>query len=227
MKHLRIIIVALFIVAGINTADAQWKEAGTPWVIGVGINIVDDAGDAFGEPFNVEDNWNMVNPLRGSIEKHLKRGFSIEGLGTYNKYQTGKIIDGKASLSNQHFLALDLYLKYDLNNFIGETAWFDPFILAGYGFTHRRAHLEPKRSNRNTITNNWGLGFNVWLTRGIGFNFQSMGKLAIKNGPTHYIQHAVGIVFKIGGRSSEPTATAPKNPAVQSALDHLRSIINK
>ena len=30
------------------------------WIVGVGINAVDDAGDEFNELFNSTDNWNMV-----------------------------------------------------------------------------------------------------------------------------------------------------------------------
>jgi len=43
------------------------------WMVGVGINIVDDSGVAFSDLFAVEEQWNMVShPSRLSIENTLK-----------------------------------------------------------------------------------------------------------------------------------------------------------
>ncbi len=59
----------------------------------------------------------------------VQLGFSMGDLKKGHGYETNQIsIDEK-------YWAVDLKGTYDVNNLIGQTAWFDPFINLGIGYS--------------------------------------------------------------------------------------------
>ncbi len=99
MKHLRIALLALLVVAGYSNVNAQ--DENNPWAISVGINAVDfhpannpgqinNGGHSsgwFNEFFNAEDHYNITDALlsRVAVSRYLTEGFSIELAGSYNR----------------------------------------------------------------------------------------------------------------------------------------------
>ena len=162
------------------------------WMLGLGYNIIDDSGDVFHELFSVGSQWNaLAYPTRASIGRYFKSGIGVEGIASYNKYKVGKFIDGETNLEETDYFGLDARLSYDLNKIVGETAWFDPYIGVGLGYTD--ANNQP-RGTYNAV-----VGFRTWFTDQWGLDLSSSGKWAIGDtGATNHLQHAAGVVYRFG-----------------------------
>ena len=159
------------------------------WMIGLGYNFVDDSGDAFNDFTTIENQWNAVTfPSRISIGRYFKSGLGIEAIGTHNRYKKGNIIDGNVNPEDIDYFGLDTRLSYDLNKLIGETAWFDPYVGVGLGYT-----------DANTIgrgTYNAVIGFRTWFSDRLALDLSSSGKWSFGNEATNHIQHAAGVVYQ-------------------------------
>ncbi|MEL6919339.1 MAG: OmpA family protein, partial [Bacteroidota bacterium] len=193
--RLNFLVLACFMI---NNAISQELEltskdsiVANSWIVGLGYNIVDDSGDVFDNLFSVEDQWNAVPyPSRISIGRYFKNGIGIEAIGTYNTYKEGKIIDGTVNAEETNYFGLDTRLSYDLNKIIGETAWFDPYIGVGLGYTDA--------NNQGRGTYNAVIGSRFWFSDKFGLDFSSSGKWSIGDNATNHIQHAAGVVYRFG-----------------------------
>ncbi|TDT44734.1 outer membrane protein OmpA-like peptidoglycan-associated protein [Maribacter spongiicola] len=163
------------------------------WIFGVGLNAVDDSGNVFNGIFNVSDEWNIVPfPSRVSIGRYFKSGLGLEAVGTYNQYKEGKIIDAEVISDNISYFGIDGRVTYDINKIIGQTAWFDPYVGIGAGYTDA--------NNKGRGTYNAVVGFRTWFSDRWGLDFNSTGKWAMSQGEgaTNHIQHAAGVVYQFG-----------------------------
>ena len=215
MKHLKIAFLALLLVAGFSNVNAQ--DENNPWAIGVGINAVDfystndpsmltEKGYStvwYDEFFNATDHYNIIPSLsKVSLSRYLDEGFSLELAGTINKIS--KV--GDVSANDLTYFGVDLGIKYDLNNVIGDTKWFDPFATVGGGYTWL--------DEEGTGTFNGGLGANFWLSKRVGLNLQTTYKHAFddENLLPHF-QHSAGIVVKFGGTDTDGDGIYDKDDA--------------
>ncbi len=159
------------------------------WMLGFGYNIVDDSGDVFHELFSLNSQWNSVPyPSRISLGRYFKSGLGLEFIATYNKYKTGKIIDGIVNDSDKDYLGFDTRLSYDINKVIGETAWFDPYVGVGSGYTDA--------NSKTRATYNAVIGFRTWFSERWGMDFSSSGKWSFGSVASNHIQHAAGVVYQ-------------------------------
>jgi OmpA-OmpF porin, OOP family len=212
MKHVKIAFLTLFLITGLSTANAQDKN--NPWAIGIGVNAVDfyptnvnipnggygGWGDEF---FNAGDHYNILPAVsKISVGKYLADGFSLEAASTLNKISKM----GDNSVSDLMYFGLDGALKFDLNNIIGETSWFDPYVLVGGGYTWL--------DKFGTATFNGGGGINFWFTDNIGLNVESKYKHVFDNADIlQHFQHSVGIVLKFGGTDTDGDGIYDKDDA--------------
>lgn len=203
--------------------DFKEKMQQTPWVVGHGWNIVhDDAGEWFNNLFNVDKTWNMAPyPVRFTCEKWLysskdstspKRGWSVEFMAAYNRYGIGNYLkDTKPApelvTKEYSLMSFDLHAKYnfnkilDLNKLLGaKKEIFQPFGTFGLGYTYRSL---PSHPGCGTV--NAGLGFNLWVFKGIGLQVQSLAKFGLEERfPTagsNYLQHSISVVYKFERKS--------------------------
>lgn len=163
------------------------------WIFGVGLNAVDDSGNVFDGLFNFGDEWNFVPyPSRISIGRYFKNGLGLEAIGTYNQYKNGKNIDGEIITENISYFGVDGRITYDLNRIIGETAWFDPYVGIGAGYTDA--------NNRGRGTYNAVVGFRTWFSDRWGLDFNATGKWAMSEGEgvSNHIQYGAGAVYQFG-----------------------------
>jgi OOP family OmpA-OmpF porin len=202
MKHLKVAIMALLLITSLSNVNAQDKN--NNWAIGIGVNAVDSYptnvnipnggyggwGDEF---FNAGDHYNILPAVsKISVGKYLADGFSLEAAGTLNKISKM----GDNSVSDLMYFGLDGALKFDLNNIFGETAWFDPYVLVGGGYTWL--------DKFGTATFNGGGGINFWFSDNIGLNIESKYKHSFDNvNILQHFQHSVGIVLKFGGTDTD------------------------
>jgi OOP family OmpA-OmpF porin len=190
MRRLKLALGALLTLLLISNISAQ--DENSPWAVGFGINSVDFINST--DPTdNVKDllgtgDWNQMPSIsRVSAEKYLAKGFSLQLAGSLNKIETLTSPDDSDFL----YYALDAIVKYDLNNLIGETAWFDPYVYLGGGYT--------SLDDSGEAMLNGGLGFNTWFNENVGLNFQTGTKKGFTSNVKAHYQTSLGLVIKFGG----------------------------
>ena len=173
---------------------AKDSVAASYWLVGLGWNVVDDAGSRMDKVFNVDANWNYVLfPSRLSLGRYFDNGIGIELIGAYNQYQEGKVIDGQVLAEDIDYYSVDLRFSYDLNYLFGETGFFDPYIGIGLGYADAN---NVGRSNFLTT-----LGFRLWMTENLGFDLNTNGHISLKENASNHYQHALGLVYRLGSES--------------------------
>lgn len=202
MKHLKIAILALLLIASYSNANAQ--DETNPWMFTFGTNAIDIStpSDASGGYFGSYDyDGNNVNTLpwlsRIALGKYVGKGFSLELAGALNKVDRPW-----GAGSDVTFFGLDLNVKYDLNNVLGQTSWFDPYIYAGLG--------ENWVGSRNGLGLNVGAGFNAWVTDNVGISFSTGYKKV--NTPVDFemYQHSIGLTWKFGNKDTDGDGVSNK-----------------
>ena len=159
------------------------------WIFGLGFNFVDDTGQS--KPFGNFDELNAVAfPSRVSVGRYFESGFGIELIGTYNVYKVGTLIDKQRNLTETDYFGIDSRVSYDLNNLVGETGWFDPYIGVGLGYTDA--------NNVGRATFNAGLGFRTWISDNWGLDFNGSGKWNLGNEGSNHVQYGAGVVYRSG-----------------------------
>ena len=187
--------IALFGLTSLYSQEPQLTKKDTiitsSWIFGLGLNAVDDAGSEFSNFFDVENNWNIVPfPSRLSVGRYFKNGLGLELIGSYNRYQEGKTIDGVVITEDIDYYAADLRVSYDLNQILGETGWFDPYVGVGAGYTDA--------NNQGRGTFNTSVGFRTWISDQFGLDFNSTGKWTMNSeNSTNHVQHAAGVVYRV------------------------------
>lgn len=216
MKNIKIILVTLIFSISVNGLKAQtfgakieraWYKTmatlrPTPWVIGLGWNIVDDDGNPFHKIVNGKslNAYPFINTFR--LEKYIDKGWSATFNFSYNNYVVGKLINSDIpSTSSSNFMSFDLNAKYDFCALYNiNEKWFnteknvlDLYSTFGFGYTVRNI----SRVN-NVGTLNIGFGTNIWIYNNWGLNLQSSAKFGLKapflTTPSNYLQHCFGVI---------------------------------
>lgn len=222
-KNVTIALTAFLMFAGVSSITAQeatptekkpfgvWLTK-TPWIVSFGADMIDDNNNS--KIFRSLKEYSYY-PAKFTAEKVLKKGWSAQ------------FAFASTSLNPHNYLGIDLNGKYDFNNLIGDTKWFDPFGVLGLGYTYRDLTPMTKNDNPssslNSINFNAGLGANFWLFPNMGITAQGLAKFSKNN----YLQASLGLVFKIGNCQAPKCEATPKTKEAEDALQHLRGIINK
>lgn len=204
MKRLKLAVIALFALVTVSNVNAQ--DENNPWVVGFGVNIVDfydgsDITEQFKDLLSNKD-WNFLPSIsRISGEKYLDKGFTLQVAGSLNKIET------VVTENDSDFLywAVDAVVKYDLNNLVGETAWFDPYVYLGGGYT--------SVDDQGEGMLNGGVGFNAWFNENLGLNFQTGTKKGFSNNVRSHYQTSLGLVIKFGGTDTDGDGVYDKEDA--------------
>ena len=160
------------------------------WKVTMGTYLVDDSGDAFRELFDYEVGWNTVPcPSRISVGRYFKNGLGLEAIGSYNRYNEGKVVDDIIATEDVDYFGLDFRVSYDLNKILGDTGFFDPYVGIGAGYTDA--------NNQGRGTYNAIVGFRTWFSDHWGLDFNSTGKWTMNTeNSTNHVQHAVGVAYR-------------------------------
>ena len=220
-KNVTIALAALLMFTGASNLNAQETESTekndkrsfgkwlteTPWTVGFGGSIIHDGGNLIKKVTEY-----AFYPASFTADKNL----SIKGWSAQFAFSS-------TSLRPHGFLCGDINFKYDFNNLIGDTKWFDPYSTLGVGVTYRDQTASNPSYEKNTRpTFNAGLGANLWLNKIMAINLQGQAKFT----KDPYLQANIGLVFKLNSAAPE-CEMMPKTPETKDALDHLRGIINK
>lgn len=200
MNHNRFFIILVVLLLSTSSfAQPNWwlgQKKPYKWQLGLSWNAVDDDGRAVCQPFDIKQSWNYpLFPSRLMVDRYLRKGFSIEFAGAYNNYSASKLVNDTTGLSGL-FISLDLNTKYSFYQLFYPMKWFEPYVVAGVGMTHRKAYEKTITGNLNI-----GVGFNFWFHRSWGIQLQTTGKLAITgkffSTDADYMQHTFGVVFRV------------------------------
>ena len=167
------------------------RKAHVGWILGFGINAVDDSGSG-NDFFNISEAWNVASyPSRLSVGTIFPSGLGVEAIMTFNTYKEGKIVDFNPIIEPVNYVAFDTRLVYDLSLLFGQNGWLDPYLGTGWGIT--------KMPDNNRTTMNAVLGFRTWLSVNWALDFNTTAKwsLSKRNGATNHLQHGIGLVYKI------------------------------
>ena len=203
MKQLKLAVMALFAFAAVNVSA---QDSDNPWAVGFGVNAVDvripsDFGDYAKDYIGTSD-WNILPSIsRVTVDRYLNDGFTLQLAGSLNKIETFRTEDDMDEL----YWAIDANVKYDLNNLVGNTGWWDPYVYVGGGYTSLADEGEGML--------NAGAGFNFWFNDNLGLNFQTGGKKEFADKVRDHFQHSIGLVFKFGGKDTDGDGVYDKDDA--------------
>ena len=205
MKVLKLAVMALLIVLTVNITTAQ--DNNNPWAVSFGANIVDfklsnDLSTILRDIVGDTDMNILPSVSRISAEKYLEKGFSLQIAGSMNKINHMNNIDNVNGLL---YYAVDAIVKYDLNNLVGDTSWFDPFVYAGGGYTSVDSEGEG--------VYNVGLGFNTWFNENLGLTVQTGLKSGFSDKVMDHFQTAIGVVIRFGGNDTDGDGVYDKEDA--------------
>ena len=242
MKHLRIALLALLVVAGFSNVNAQ--DENNPWAISFGVNAVDfhptnapgqinNGGHSsgwFNEFFNAKDHYSILPSLsRISVGRYIDAGFSVELAGTLNRITTiGNYAPGVGH--TPAWLALP-YNNLEDNPIYeqnpGDLNYLGLDLAIKYDLNNlmfkNSTWFDPYASvgggytwldSKGTGTANGGLGTNLWVNDNFGFNIQTSYKHAFDdNNIAPHFQHAAGIIAKFGGTDTDGDGIFDKDDA--------------
>jgi outer membrane protein OmpA-like peptidoglycan-associated protein len=161
------------------------------WLVGAGLNIVDDSEEGLRTLPTINGQWNMLPfPSRFSFGRYFKNGFGIELVGTINQYKAGNKINSVIITENIPYRAIDARITFDFNKIFGETGFFDPYAGVGFGVSNS--------SNTTYPTYNAVIGTRFWLSKNWAFDFNSSGKWQGQKRIHNHVQHAAGLVYRFG-----------------------------
>ncbi|MBT6081500.1 MAG: OmpA family protein, partial [Polaribacter sp.] len=195
MKQFKLAVMALFALVIVSNVNAQDKN--NPWAVSFGANIVDfyqpgSISGQFDDFVGSSSDWNILPSVtRVSLEKYIEKGFSLQLSGSFNKITSLNTVDDSDFL----YYSVDAIVKYDLNDLLGETSWFDPFVYIGGGYATANDQGEGML--------NVGLGFNTWFNENLGINFQTGSKSGFTDKVAAHLQTSLGLVIKFGGTDTD------------------------
>ena len=207
---LKNIFLATIIFTAFGAYAQPYKTIGVykpyKWMIGVEWTAVDDDGNKFGNLFDAGNSWNIKPyPTRFTLDRYFIYGWSSELALSYAEYTPNKLVNDSTGRQGINFSA-DIGLKYSFyNSYAPRARWIDPYLMLGIGFTYRTG-----TADMYVPTVNLGGGINFWIVEQLGIQVSSNAKFAVYptfwNTKSNYLQHNIGLVFRIPDKSKH------KNP---------------
>ncbi len=212
----KLLFVLLLITSSLGYSQDQFR----PWAVGIGFNTVDisqysfsNVGDLFLNdyigPFVDTNTFPFLS--RVYVARYLNKNFTLDLSLSYNKLK--KQYGDAEVLENLNYLSSDLGVRYDLNNVIGQTAWFDPYVKLGAG-------LVVVESDDISIPLHGGIGFNSWINDKFGVNFETVYKSSSPLGDSSlgfaqgvgdkHFQHSISFVYRFGAKDRDKDGVVDK-----------------
>ncbi len=212
MKILNIFILLLF-SCWFQVGFAQpltWMRYPKPykWMLSAHWNAVEDDGRGLYRMLHVKEAWNIpVFPAEICFDKFLKRNYSLEFCASYNQYKKGKLINDSTNYEGI-FIGLESNFRYSFFRAMGSKK-IDPYISTGIGLTYRPAFEES-----NSFSANLNFGTNFFVYKSFGIKLETSAKFSFYPdiyGPSNYLQHSVGIIYKAGTANKYSSSNKRRN----------------
>ncbi|MBG7631653.1 MAG: hypothetical protein IZT56_14645 [Bacteroidetes bacterium] len=207
IKLIPFVIITCFYLNALNAQRSTNYDVSGEWIVGVGINIIEDNG----KKFNTGSSTNFSIPVIISAEYNFTSQFSVNGSFSANKYVAGKVVDsgiiqeGREANYSAFDVATKFYFRDILNNYV-----IEPYIMGGLGYTNIGSYtVLYEKSNSNElreipsvgrVTLNTGIGANYWFSRSFGMNVNFLGKFGVKSGEnkdfiSNQMQFSLGVFY--------------------------------
>ncbi|WP_062053280.1 hypothetical protein [Aquimarina longa] len=182
----------LFVVVFVIKAPFTYSQENDPWVLGIGVNVVDNSGSRFGELLDIENNWNFSRLIKTTIEKRFEYDYGAELSLSLNEFSKGKKVNDNYNTEAINYFAIDFMLKNYTSNYWQDArhANYTGYFIGGWGGNFFDSVIN------NSI--NFGFGINIKLGMYLWLNFQTLGKFSIDNntpGNANHLQHSVSMIF--------------------------------
>lgn len=187
----RTVICCILILCWARYAVVLAQE-NDPWLLGIGLQAVDNSGSRFLELFHIEENWNFSKPFKAIVEKRFAYDYGVLVGLSYNEFTIGKKINSVLNTQRITYFAMDIMLRNYTSNY-----WKDPrytstdqYLIAGWG-----ANFFDWIIN-NSI--NIGLGTHIKIMDYTWIDLQTLAKFSIDNntpGNANHLQHSISVVF--------------------------------
>ena len=179
------------------------------WMIGAGINMIEDSGhQQFGDFFTFKHK-NLGNPFYINTEYLYNSHFSLGATLLFNKYQSGKEVQGNIIQegSEPNYFAIDFSAKLFLRDILHRHV-FTPYVTAGTGYRNIGSYQAKSPTGNlinvgktQDITLNAGLGAYYWIDRSWGINASYIAKFAMKVGSgdqskTNHLVYSLGVFYR-------------------------------
>ena len=180
----------LFFIGGLVSAQAQElsndsiNEFHRTLILKLGINLVDSSGD--NNPFSSLSNFDQMafsNNYNVELEYRFSKWFSLGAIWSANKWKANEgNIDGTIVNTDQDYLAIDLDLKFYIDEAFGwfdRNDWAELYLHGGVGSVSQDSHT-------GEINLNFGPGANFWVSDQFGVNLNGTGKWYLNSGDEQY-----------------------------------------
>ncbi len=184
------------------------------WIIGAGINMIEDSGDQkFGDFFTLKHK-NFGSPFFVSTEYLISNKISVSTTALFNKYQSGKLVNGFRieDVSEPSYFAVDVAGKLFVWDVLAQRK-FTPYFTAGVGYRHiSDFEAENKLGTfvaipkTRDMTLNTGVGAYYWISNNWGLNANYIAKFATKSGAnknykTNHLVSSFGVFYRFGNKN--------------------------
>ncbi|GAA3520337.1 hypothetical protein GCM10022393_38210 [Aquimarina addita] len=199
MRITRYIIYVLMIFTCQLVKSQSFSDPDNPWILGFGLNAINDSGGGVKGLFNVSDNYNYSNPYRISVEKRFADHFGLEVATNLNRFLEGKTVNGRSLENDIDFIALDGSVKFYFTNFFVDVnrSFIEGYMAMGAGKSFY--------DGTGAVLANVGFGVNYYVTEIFRLNTQVTSKFstgAITNElGSNYIQINIGFIIRIYKKS--------------------------
>ena len=160
------------------------------WIIGAGINFVEDSGKQEFSDFFTLKHKNWGSPFMVSAEYLINTRWSASTTFLFNKFQSGKEIQFRTIQNGDepNYFAVDFAAKLFFREILNKYK-FTPYVTAGPGYRRIEGYQATSKTGAlvsvpktQDITLNVGLGAYYWINRSWGLNLNYMAKFAMKAG---------------------------------------------
>ena len=225
------LVLLLFFIGGFLSTQAQdstskksINKSNKGFIISLGLNLVDSSGNM--NPFEFlgsfdemafSENYNV------GLEYRFSNYLSLSAAWSSNKWKANKgIIDGSTLTSDIKYSAIDLDLKYYLNEALGgwfkENTWLDLYVHGGAGSVNTGDH--------SGITLNFGPGVNFWFSDRFGLNLNGTGKWMLNPEKelhkTNHLQYSASLMYRFKG--NQPKERDDDNDGIKNSLDDCPNV---
>ncbi len=169
------------------------------WMVSAGFNFLDvrtpdDLKDILQDYFNgdIRDVNTAGTPIRVSVERKLNDIFGLQIGASMGKFEKPFGYNIGDQLLDEKYFNVDARINYHVNDIIGQTAWFDPFVNVGLGYS--------VLGENNDVKVNAGYGVNLWVLESMGVKLESSYNHGFNSNGTDFFQHSAGLVYRFGSK---------------------------
>jgi hypothetical protein len=183
------------------------------WVIGAGINVIQDPGTQNISALFKSKNNHFGSPLMLSAEYLTNSRFSFSATFLLNKYQSGKDISGLTIQDTEPtYMAADVAAKMFFRKILYKHV-FTPYITLGTGIRSIGNYQGLSETDdlievpkTRDITVNVGIGAYYWIDRTWGLNVNYISKFAMKvksnkDYKTNHLVPTFGVFYRFNNKN--------------------------